>query len=279
MDPVTQVPGAMPLWQRVGGGDPANRIAVIDGPVDLHHPSLSGSRLAVSDHDAVSISAVKSEHGTHIASVLMGVPGSSVVGLAPNCTATIYSIYREGDNGELIPSSQATLALTINRALADGADVINVSSGQLTPTGQAQRILADAVRSCNRAGKLIVAAAGNDGCRCLQVPASLESVLAVGACDLDGRPLPFSNFGDAYLENGILAPGKDVKGASPSQNVALRSGTSFATPIVTGVIALLLSLLRKSGRESPLPSRRNEDDIDAVVSETPHLSLRYGLVG
>src|SRR5262249_34257104 len=62
--------------------------------------------------------------------------------------------------------------------------------------------------------------------------------------------LPFSNFGDAYLENGILAPGKDVKGASPSQNVMLRSGTSFATPVVTGVIALLLSLLRMSGRDA-----------------------------
>src|SRR5262249_59027870 len=132
-------------------------------------------------------------------------------GLAPNCTATIYSIYHESDDGELAPSSQATLALTINRALADGADIINISSGQLTPNGEAQRILADAARACGRAGKLIIAAAGNDGCRCLQVPASLESVLAVGACDLNGRPMPFSNFGDAYLENGILAPGKDVK--------------------------------------------------------------------
>ena len=231
------------------GGDPAIRMAIIDGPVDLNHPSLIGARITVSDQDAVSKSVVKSEHGTHVTSVLMGVPGSSVIGLTPNCTATIYSIYREGDNGELIPSSQATLALTINRALADGADVINISSGQLTPTGEAQRILADAVRSCSRAGKLIIAAAGNDGCRCLQVPASLELVLAVGACDLDGQPLPFSNFGDAYLENGILAPGKDVKGASPLKNVALRSGTSFATPIITGVIALLLSVLRMSGRD------------------------------
>ena len=147
------------------------------------------------------------------------------------------------------PSSQATLALTINQALADGADVINISSGQLTSSGEAQRILVDAVRACSRAGKLIVAAAGNDGCRCEQVPASLESVLAVGGCDLNGRPLPFSNFGEAYFKNGILAPGKDVKVASPSQNVVFRSGTSFATPIVAGVVALLLSLLRKTGRD------------------------------
>jgi cyanobactin maturation PatA/PatG family protease len=142
------------------------------------------------------------------------------------------------------------VALAINRALDDGADIINISSGEQTATGQAHRILADAVERCAKLGKLIVAAAGNDGCRCLHVPAALESVLAVGACDLNGEPLPFSNFGDSYLANGILAPGKDVKGASVLQSVTLRSGTSFATPIVTGVCALLLSLLRRRGGDA-----------------------------
>jgi hypothetical protein len=72
----------------------------------------------------------------------MGVPNGPVPGIAPNCSATVYSIYREGAEGEIEPSSQAALALAINRAMTDGADIINVSSGQLTPTGEAQRILA-----------------------------------------------------------------------------------------------------------------------------------------
>ena len=89
----------------------------------------------------------------------------------------------------------------------------------------------------------------------------LRSALAVGACDLNGRPLAFSNFGDAYLENGILAPGDYVKGASPHEHVALRSGTSFATPIVTGVAALLLSRLRQeeAGRRPQVVARRLAD--------------------
>ncbi|HTT48279.1 MAG TPA: S8 family serine peptidase [Pseudolabrys sp.] len=250
MDPVAEISGIQALQDSVSGGDPSIRIAIIDGPVDLTHPSLSGARVTADGASRDLVSPVRSEHGTHVASVIVGQSGSPVTGIAPNCTAVVYSIYRESADGELEPSSQATLALAINQAVADGADIINISSGQLTPTGQAQHILTDAARGAAQAGALIVAAAGNDGCRCLQVPAALDSVLAVGACDATGRPLDFSNFGDAYAENGILAPGDNIKGASPQSQVALRSGTSFATPIVSGVAALLLSRLKQAGRDA-----------------------------
>jgi subtilisin family serine protease len=85
-------------------------------------------------------------------------------------------------------------------------------------------------------------AAGNDGGECLHLPAALESVLAVGAMDAQGRPLDFSNWGQAYQSQGLLAPGENLLGAKPGGGTILRSGTSFATPIVSGIVALLLSI-------------------------------------
>jgi cyanobactin maturation PatA/PatG family protease len=248
MEAVRDIPGLEELWRSSGGGQRSVRIAIIDGPVDRGHPSLRDAAIEEVRLDGGAVwSDVRSEHGTHVASIVMGQPGSPVLGVAPSCTAMVSSIYREAPGGQLEPTSQAQVARAINGAVQQGADIINISSGQLTRTGQAERILADAVRRSAEAGALIVAAAGNDGCRCLHVPAALEGVLAVGACDLGGRPLPFSNYGDDYLANGILAPGENVRGAAPGGGLAERTGTSYATPIVSGVVALFLSLLRQRG--------------------------------
>jgi cyanobactin maturation PatA/PatG family protease len=72
--------------------------------------------------------------------------------------------------------------------------------------------------------------------------------------DDQGKPVDFSNWGEAYQKQGILAPGKDILGAKPSGGTTRLSGTSFATPIVSGVAALLLSLQIKRG-EKPDPQK------------------------
>ena len=139
------------------------------------------------------------------------------------------------------------LARAINQAVEAGAHVINIGAGELSNNGEAEPMLVNAVRNCHDQGVLIVAAAGNDSCRCLHVPAAIPTALAVGAADQDGLPLASSNWGDAYQDQGVVAPGLDMVGAAPAGGLALKSGTSFATPVVTGVVGLLLSLQRKYG--------------------------------
>jgi cyanobactin maturation PatA/PatG family protease len=146
------------------------------------------------------------------------------------------------------------LARAINQAITLGAHIINVSGGQFTPDGEPEALLAAAVDACVENNVLLIAAAGNEGCECLHVPAAAPAALSVGAMDARGQPLEFSNWGAAYRHHGILAPGQAVIGARAGGGTINKSGTSFATPIVSGVAALLLSAQLARGMR-PDPAR------------------------
>src|SRR5439155_26143086 len=188
------------------------------------------------------------QHGTHVASVIFGQGNGSVRGIAPNCRGLVVPVFKDGPDGSIGACSQLDLARAIGQAVEHGAHVINISGGQLDTSGTAHPLLAGVVRECAANDVLIVAAAGNNGCECLHVPAALPAVAVVGAMDSQGRPLESSNWGKAYHDRGVLAAGENVVGAVPGAAIAARTGTSFATPIVSGVIALLLSIQRKRGQ-------------------------------
>jgi cyanobactin maturation PatA/PatG family protease len=187
-------------------------------------------------------------HGTHVASVIFGRHGGPVHGIAPGCHGVLIPIFESAGEDSFHTCSQLDLARALTEAVLAGAHIINISGGQFSPAGAAHPLLADVVSDCARRGVLIVAAAGNEGCECLHVPAALDSVLAVGAMDARGEPLGFSNWGGPYRTQGVLAPGEQILGARPGGGRAWASGTSFATAVVSGVAALLLSLQVRRGR-------------------------------
>jgi cyanobactin maturation PatA/PatG family protease len=141
-------------------------------------------------------------------------------------------------------------------------------------------MLERALRLCEDNNVLVVAAVGNDGCACLQVPAAVPSVLGVGALGADGKPLEISNWGAAYQSNGILAPGENIKGAAPGGGTVSSTGSSYATPIVSGVAALLLSAQAQQGR-SPDPRAVGKALLQTAVPCQPRSSpeCRRYLVG
>jgi hypothetical protein len=236
--------GLQDIWSQTQG-DPRVCVAILDGPADLLDPSLRDANFQQLDGPAPArCEGPACEHGMQVARILFGWDD----GLAPLCRGVMVPIFEAVDEQSLRACSQLDLARALTQAVLAGAHVINVSGGQLSPTGTAHPLLADVVRHCARAGVLIVAAAGNDGCECLHVPAALESVLAVGALDAVGEPLAFSNWGGPYQTQGILALGSEVASA-------LR-GTSYATAVVSGVAALLLSLqVQRGQRLDPLGVR------------------------
>ncbi|QSV52788.1 MAG: PatA/PatG family cyanobactin maturation protease [Dolichospermum sp. UKL201] len=249
------------LWN-LTQGDSQICVAILDGLVDQSHDCLNAAnltRLPTLIQGEATANGSMSGHGTHVASIIFGQHNSSELrGIAPQCRGLIVPIF--GDNNKKL--SQLDLARAIEQAVNAGAHIINVSAGQLTDNGEAEGWLDRAVQLCKDHNVLIVAAAGNDGCECLHVPASLPTVLAVGAMNDQGKPIDFSNWGEKYQNQGILAPGENILGAKPGGGTQKLSGTSFATPIVSGVAALLLSLQVQRG-EKPDPAK-----VRAVLLET-----------
>ncbi len=272
---VLTIPGLKELQKQTKGAAEIT-VAILDGVVDTDHPCFNGADLTrlptLVQHQATA--GQMSTHGTHIASLIFGQPNSDIPGIAPQCRGLLVPVFAD-DNRKL---SQLDLARAIEQAAENGAKVINISGGALTDMGEAEDWLIRAVEMCNERNILLVAAAGNDGCECLQVPAALPAVLAVGAVDARGHPLDFSNWGETYQSQGILAPGENILGAKPGGGTVQLSGTSFAAPIVAGVAALLLSLqvqrgetpnphaVREAILKSALPCQYADSEIDILAA-------------
>ena len=130
---------------------------------------------------------------------------------------------------------------------------------------------------CHQLGVLIVAAAGNDGCDCLHIPAAHPSILAVGAATVAGQPLDWSNWGKQYQGHAVLAVGENVRGASLGGKVSQRSGTSSAAAIVSGVAGLMMSIDLGRGIKPHGPRIRRLllQSADPCPSTSPSICRRY----
>ena len=244
---VAEIPGLRVLWAKTLG-DPRILIAFLDGPIDHTHPALVGAKLALaSTSDSSAGRGLALRHGTQVASIILGQHNGYIQGIAPHCRGLIVPIISDRADGLFASYSQIGLAQAIALAAQAGANIINISLGQYSADGVAHPLLVKAISDCVARNVLIVASAGNEGRDGLSIPAALPSVLAVGAMDSQGLPFEFSNWGEKYRTQGILAPGENIPTANSGGDITISSGTSYATPIVSGVVALLASLQLKRG--------------------------------
>lgn len=172
-------------------------------------------------------------HGTHVAGTIAAEQnGFGVTGVAYN--AKIMPIRVIGLDG----GSNLDVAAGIRYAADNGANVINLSLG-----GSASSAITDAVKYATQEGSLVVMAAGNDGGNQPIFPGNLANQwgIAVGAIDINKKLANFSDRAGAIPLNYVVAPGVNILSTFPNNTYQSLSGTSMATPHVSGVSALLLS--------------------------------------
>jgi subtilisin family serine protease len=177
-------------------------------------------------------------HGTHIAGILGAVrDGRGMFGLAYQARLLPVKIFSDQGNG----STQA-LDRGLRHAIGKAA-IANMS------VGAAHAFDSGAMREAVRAGMLIVASAGNERAANPGWPARFareawanNQIIAVGAVDDANRLAPFSNRAGDTAAWYLVAPGVGIVSTYPDDRYAAMSGTSMATPMVSGAAALVKQL-------------------------------------
>ncbi len=179
-----------------------------------------------------------SKHGTFIAGLIAGDDDDDIfVGVAPQ--VKIMSLRFLRPDLSFFVSDWPKLVNAINYAVENGAKIINLS---LQANGVPPIEVYNAIRDAYQAGVIIVSVTGNrgSGSQLLTYPGNYSEVIAVSSTTINQEIANTSLPGE---ENEICAPGDNVYSISGyTTSVVLGSGTSYAAPLVSGAIALMLSL-------------------------------------
>ncbi len=233
-------------------------VAVIDTGIDYNHPDLAvniwtnskevpgngvdddgngfvddvhGYDFANSDADPWD----DNSHGTHVAGIIGAASnnGSGVAGVAWNVQLMAVKFLNASGSG-----STSNAIKGLNYAVGNGAVVSNNSWGG----GGFSQALSDAIKSAGTKGHIFVAAAGNNGTNndsTAFYPANynLDNVVSVAASDRYDNLASFSNYGASTVD--LAAPGVSIYSTLPNNSYGYKSGTSMATPFVTGALAMV----------------------------------------
>lgn len=210
------------------------RIGILDSGIDLSHPLLQGvlgqgANLLKDGEPPLD----ENGHGTHVAGILAAASGAWWIDKRPAAVVLhpvkIFDQTGFGRIGDIVNG--------LYWCIEHQMDLINLSFGTDLKTSRA---LHKAIREVEKAGILMVGAAGNDGRQgAVDFPGRYSEVLAVAASTRNDRLAPFSSSGP---EVDLIAPGSSVLSLAPGGGFVRMSGTSMAAPHVTAAAALLLGL-------------------------------------
>ncbi len=257
--------GAPTIWNRT---DSSSRpitgigivVAVVDTGISYTHPDLGGGigpgYKVIGGYDFYNNDSDPMDdngHGTHVAGIIAADGG--IHGVAPSASLLAFKALGADGSGSMSYVVKAVDAATDPNGDGDTSDHADVISMSLGGSGDVNDPICRAVERATNAGALVVVAAGNSGPSMGTVasPGLSPYALTVGAVDDSGVLANFSSRGptaDMRIKPEVSAPGVSVQSTVPYANARRSSitgymemsGTSMATPHVSGAAALLLQL-------------------------------------
>lgn len=247
--------GAEKAWS-LSKNDKRPIIAVIDTGVDYKHEDLAaqiarnqngtvnGWNFIENNDDPMDIISTQPRgnpgHGTHCAGIIAaaGDNGIGVSGIAPKALIMPLRFIGPDGSGDLMNSIKA-----IDFAIQHGAQIISASWGAAVQRSVVKPLL-EAIERAGQKGIVFVAAAANDGKsndtrEVYPANAGLPNVISVAASDKNDAKPTWSNYGRAKVD--MASPGAAILSTLPNNKYGELSGTSMATPLVAGMVALLLA--------------------------------------
>jgi hypothetical protein len=234
------LPEAHAISRNFGAGI---KVAVIDTGVDLSHPALVNNLAPSSEwHDYVDNDSVPNDepgltttpgnaygHGTAVSGIILQI--------APKATILPFRVLSPRGKGNL-----DNIVKAIDQAILSGAQIINLSLGSV----QSDLALSQEIAYAKSKGIYVIAAAGNNG-KEANYPAkdSYQDKMSgflfgIGSINSKDALSSFSSRGEGVF---AFAPGEQIYTLFPNNRVGYATGTSFATPLVTGSFALAMSEL------------------------------------
>jgi hypothetical protein len=285
---------AVPAWNTTTGSV-NNVVGVVDTGLDYTHPDLKGNvwsapsafTITFGPGDAITCPAGshgydaitntcnpmdQNNHGTHVSGTI-GASGNNSAGVAGvNWTASILGLrFLDASGNGTVANAVRVIefALLLKAALPAAAN-IRVLSNSWGGSGFSETLL-NAIDQANQAGILFVVAAGNDGADLDTEPSypasySAPNLVTVAATDDKDALASFSDYGVNSVDLG--APGVNIVSTIRGGAYALMSGTSMATPHVSGTAALVLSVCALGPADLKQLLRANADQVPALIGRT-----------
>jgi major intracellular serine protease len=263
-----QMVNAPSFWAKTKGG--GRVVAVIDTGCDQHHQEFDGGARIINPRNFTAVGNLydvtdKQGHGTHVAGTIAG----KTVGVAPEVRIMPLKVFCDDSNRQTGFEFQDAFAevLRWNREcdVRDRVVAVNCSFGSQMPDA----MMAYYIRRLVSDGVVVCVAAGNSGDgnadthEVFSYPAFLEEVVTVSSVAQDGNIANYSNSFDGI---DLAAPGTLIYSCWPGGTYKTISGTSMATPHVTGAVALIADMFYQ--REGRYPA---EGEIDNACPFFPQV--------